>query len=229
MKNAFTLLLVILFSVSAYSQELAFDVRGSASNSIKKDQLRQASTLKDIRANYPSSWITEYTAVDIKCIQNGVTTQASGMNDTLSHAQRQLLISAEIGADLLFEIFHLYRNPVTGNTELREVQFSYSIIPQSEAVFYGGEEALNAFLKEKAIQKIPKATGQTFDQAIISFTVNEKGSVHAITVEKSSGDSKVDKVLVNALNKMPNWKPAENEEGVKVKQTFQFTVGYPGC
>ena len=34
---------------------------------------------------------------------------------------------------------------------------------------------------------------------------------------------------METINKMPKWKPAENANGLKMKQEFEFSVGIPGC
>jgi len=47
-------------------------------------------------------------------------------------------------------------------------------------------------------------------------------------LSKTSGDQKTDKLLLKAINKMPKWKPAENSDGIKVKQEFEFSVGNCG-
>jgi hypothetical protein len=44
-----------------------------------------------------------------------------------------------------------------------------------------------------------------------------------------SGYLKMDKLFVDAIHKMPNWKPAETKAGIKVKQEFLFNFGNTGC
>lgn len=229
MKIITTLLLSTLFVVSGYSQEIMFDVRGSNARAIKKEVLINASTLSDIKEDYPSSWISRYEKVEIRTSLNGIDLIAISQNDTLTIEQKEILSYAPTGTDISFDIYHLYSNSVTGAPESRTVHFSYSIIPDVEAEYYGGDVELNAFLKEKAIINIPEGLVKGADQAIVAFTVNEKGVVNNVFMEKSSGDQSVDKTLLAAINKMPKWKPAENADGEKVKQQFRFTIGYPGC
>jgi TonB family protein len=229
MKFLSTILCILFLAAAGTAQEIRFDVRGSAFHPIKKDQLLNAETLNDIRPNYPSSWITNYTAVEIKSIAQGLTMQAEGLNDTLSEAQKQLLRSADIGTNLEFAISHLYRNPVTNASELRKVNFSYTVIPDVEATYVGGTEKLTTYLEEKAISKISEAVAGKMNSATVSFVVNEKGEIKNVQITSSTGDPKTDKRLLSAIQKMPNWQSAENNEGTKVKQSFLFTIGYPGC
>lgn len=232
MKGATTLFLSLLLIVTGFaqvSQELQFDVRGSYVKPIKLDQLHNAITINDIKDNYPSSWITNYEKVEIKTSLNGINLAAQSMSDTLSAKQKQILSLADIGTDIVIAIHHNYSNPVTGVLEPREVHFSFTVVPEVEAEYSGGQEKLSSFLMEAAIKKMPDDIGQNFEQAIISFTVNESGTIDNAYVEKSSGDPSIDKMLLSAINQMPTWQPAENATGVKVKQKFQFTVGYPNC
>lgn len=229
MKIITTLLLSTLFVLSGDSQEIMFDVRGSNAKAIKKEVLINASTLSDIKDDYPSSWISRYERVEIRTSLNGIDLKAISKNDTLTIEQQKILSLATTGTDISFDVYHLYNNSVTGVPEPRTIHFSYSIIPEVAAEYYGGEVELNAFLKENAIKNIPENKVKGFDQAVIAFTVNEKGTINNAYVEKSTGDESVDKMLLSAINKMPKWKPAESLEGVKVKQQFRFTIGYPGC
>ena len=61
------------------------------------------------------------------------------------------------------------------------------------------------------------------------FTVNEEGEIVNAKISQTSGDSKTDKLFVEAINKMPKWKPAQNSKGVKVKQEFIFNLSGGGC
>lgn len=229
MKITTTLLLSILFITTGFTQEIMYDVRGANAKPIKKDQLINATTLIDIKGDYPSSWITQYEKVEIRTSSNGIHLSSVSKNDTLTQEQKEILSFATVGTDIEFDVFHLYNNSVTGAPEPRTVHFSYTVIPDVEAEYYGGEVELNAFLKEKAINNIPENKVKGFDQAVVAFTVNEKGTINNAYMEKSSGDEAIDKMLLSAINKMPKWKPAETIEGVKVKQQFRFSVGYPGC
>ncbi len=229
MKNIILFLISVLIIPAGFAQGLMFNISGTNAKSIKKDQLYKALTLIDITEQYPSSWISQYDSVSIQTAANGVHLIAHNLNDTLSEEQKKILSLADIGTVVTINIHHHYANPVTEDLEPRTIHFGYTVVPEVQAEFPGGEEQLNAFLEAYAIEKIPLSISQKFDQAIIGFIITETGSISNAFIEKSSGDSSIDDLLLSAINKMPSWQPAENIDGVKVKQKFQFTVGYPGC
>lgn len=64
-----------------------------------------------------------------------------------------------------------------------------------------------------------------YDLTAIQFTITEQGHIKGVQVALPSKDPKIDDMLVTAISKMPNWKPAEFSNGLKVKQNFVLTVG----
>ena len=88
---------------------------------------------------------------------------------------------------------------------------------------------MTQYLRENAINKIPETTSKQLQQVIVGFTVNEEGKIANVQISKTSGDPNTDKLLLEAINKMPKWRPAEDSKGVKVKQEFEFSVGNVGC
>ena len=60
---------------------------------------------------------------------------------------------------------------------------------------------------------------------ILRFVVNEEGAIDKAQITQTSGDAATDKLLLDVINKMPNWKAAEDAKGKKVKQEFVLSVG----
>lgn len=49
-------------------------------------------------------------------------------------------------------------------------------------------------------------------------------------MQSTSGDWKVEELLLKAITEMPTWKPAEDLNDVKVRKEFEFSVGgRDGC
>ena len=65
--------------------------------------------------------------------------------------------------------------------------------------------------------------------ALIHFTVTVEGKVSNASIIESSKDPEIDKLLLKAIRKMPDWKPAVDAEGKNVEQEFEFIVGNEGC
>ena len=229
MKNASITLLLSLFLQTGFSQELNFEVHGTYSNPISKEKLSEAKTMRDINPGYPSSsWITAYISSEVSVTGNGKNFKAAGTNDILTTEQQNILKKAELWNDVVVDIMYKQVNTVTANVENHSMHFVFSLVPETEAEFVGGYEKLKQHLKQTAVSKIPSAIAKDF-QAAVRFTVNEQGAIAEAKISKSSGDKKTDRLLVEAINKMPAWKPAATSKGIKVKQEFEFSVGNGGC
>ena len=103
------------------------------------------------------------------------------------------------------------------------------VIPEIEAEYVGGYQQLAKHIKENIINKISDNTPQQYQSGIVLFTIDENGEIKDTRISKSSGDLNTDKFLIKSVNKMPKWKPAENSNGIKVKQEFLFSFGNQGC
>jgi len=229
MKNTITTLLFFLAFITGYSQNLGYQVHGNYSRPITKEKLSAALTMNDISPGYPSSWITNYISAEVSATINGKVMKGLGKNDILSPEQKNILHQAELGTDVVVDIQYRYPNSVTNNMDLRGMHFEVTVVPEIEAEFIGGQAQLTQYLKENAINKISEADSKQMKQAIVSFTINEKGSIANAQISTTSGDPEIDKLLLKAITKMPKWKPAENAMCIKVKQDFQFSVGNDGC
>jgi TonB family protein len=225
MKNCiFTLVLLQLFS-SVFSQKLRYNVHGTYAHPITREKLHDARSMGDIIPYYPVLWILSYVSVEIVATCDGKAMIATSPNDILSTDQKNILNTVDLGANIIVNIDYKYKNPATDIIEINRMHYSTSVIPELEAEFPGGEQQMNKYLKEKAIDKISEGASKIFKFAIIKFTVDEEGKITNAQIATASGDPKIDKLLLKAINKMPKWKPAENPMGIKAKQSFEFSVG----
>ncbi|MBK9736535.1 MAG: energy transducer TonB [Saprospiraceae bacterium] len=88
---------------------------------------------------------------------------------------------------------------------------------------------MNNYIKKHAISKIPEKNARSFQSVLIRFTVNEEGAITNAKISGTSGDSQIDNLLLDVINKMPKWNSAVNEEHIKVAQDFEFSIGNAGC
>lgn len=229
MKTTITALILIFFIGNGVSQQLQYEVRGKHTRGVSKEKLDVAKTLIDIRPGYPSSMIDAYTSTEISVTSNGTVMKATGYNDTLSADQQTILQMADVGSEINVEVGYVHQNPVTLLPDIREMHFVLSIVPEVEATYPGGCQELSSYLKRNAIDKIPDGFSKENKVAVVSFIVTETGGISNVQVSQSSSDPEIDRLLLKAINRMPNWIPAENAEGVKVQQEFEFIVGNGGC
>ena len=230
--NFFTMLAFLLLGIphSGFSQttpakELYFDIyRNYPPISITKEQLKEAQTLIDLDENFKSSWVREYISVEVTASYKGITKKALGKNDTLTQAQKDLMAAADLGKGISVVVLYMPENNLKHN-EMKDMLFTFTVEPEKEATYPGGLQAMNAYLKKNAINKIPPGCFVNYDLSTVKFTVNEKGHVTDSHVFWPSKDEKIDALLLEAICNMPNWKPAEYADGTNVKQEFVLTVG----
>ena len=229
MKKIIIAPLLLLLIVTGYSQNLSYEVHGNYVHSVKKEILSKANSISDIIPYYPAWWIEGYISVEISATSDGKTVMAPGTNETLSIEQINLLNAADLGTDIVIAIEYKYRNPVTDNIDIGRSNYSASVVPEIEAEYPGGKQLMTQYLKDNAIDKISETTSKQLQQAIVRFIVNEEGGIANVQMSKSSGDPETDKLLIEVINKMPKWRPAEDSKGIKVKQEFEFSVETSGC
>ena len=225
--------ITLLISSSSFAQytfasssitELNYEVRGAYSRPIKQDKLSNTKLISDVVPGYPNRWITNYVSVEIQSTTGGKAVKAVSTNSVLSKEQKNILSAVDMGSDIVVEVTYNYKNPVTNDIQKSQMHTKLTLVPKVEAEYIGGEQQMKTFLKENGINKISETIVKKFKQTVVRFTINEEGVVILAKIIKTSGDQKTDKLLLDTINKMPKWKPAENTRGTKVKQTFEFTV-----
>jgi TonB family protein len=222
-------MLLLLIVTSSFAQNFLYDVRATSHKPVTKEMTNVANTMSDLNPGYPSSWVKDYIGTEISATIGGQHVKATGFNDTLTTGQKNIIQSAGIGDDIIIDVGYRYFNPVTLNMDVRKMHFVMTVIPEVQAEFPGGYEVLKKYLSDNAIQELSQDYTGNLPPVTISFIVTETGDIANASVEKTSSNRAVDKLLLRAINRMPRWKPAENASGQKISQRFQFTVGADGC
>ena len=234
MKN-YRLLLVILLSLTclltmgkaqnANVDKLRFEVNLVYEPlSISKIMLDNADSLQHINPHYKPSWVKEYYSVTICGNRNGKRVEISEKNEVLSQEQKELMYAIDEGTPIDVRVHYLPDNTLKNN-DPKEFSFSFLVNPDQNAEFPGGEEALMAYLKEKAVDHIAAESWDPNVLASVKFTVTKTGEVENIHVEHPSKDASIDDLLVAALQEMPAWLPARYKDGTPFRQDYVFNVG----
>ncbi len=192
--------------------------------SIQENELDKINTLTDLDKRYPSSWVREYISVEISAYKNGTQTKASGISDVLNQEQKELIRLADRSSDIAVIVKYLPENSLKNNT-VEQYDFKVTIMPDKNAVYAEGAAQLIQYLQKNSIANIEAGSFTGYDLTAIKFTITEQGHITDIQVAMPSKDAKIDEMLVTAISKMPNWKPAEFSNGLKVKQDFILTIG----
>lgn len=229
MKKILIALLLSSFFLSSFSQDLSYEIRGKYARAVKKENLYGAKLIRDFITGYPANWVTDYISVEILATSNGKTISAFSTNETLTTAQQNILNKAELGTEIGVNVKYKSVNSVTDKVENSSLDILMTVVPETEAEYIGGYQQLKKYLKENVINKIAATTPAQYQEGKVLFTINESGEIANAQISKTSGDIDTDNLLLETINKMPIWKPAVNEKGIKVKQQFEFSVGKAGC
>jgi len=98
-------------------------------------------------------------------------------------------------------------------------------IPVISAEFPGGKEKLFKYIKTNVTDKVSiSKDAPPIEKLIAKFTVDKNGNVTNTKIYKTSGHSSIDKLLLDAINAMPKWTPAQNPKGKNVGQEMLFPI-----
>ncbi|MCC7026562.1 MAG: energy transducer TonB [Saprospiraceae bacterium] len=224
------ILLIVLLSIgcafNSFAQnDLKFEINKVLPFfSIQENKLDKINTLSDLDKRYPTSWVKEYIFVEISAYKNGTQTKVSGISDVLNQEQKELIRLADRRSDITVNVMYLPNNSLKNNT-VKQYDFKVTIMPDKNAVYSTGAKQLIQYLQKNSIVNIEAGSFTGYDLTAIKFTITEQGHITDIQVALPSKDTKIDEMLVTAISKMPNWKPAEFSNGLKVKQNFVLTIG----
>lgn len=232
MKNILFALVGLLFiaSFSSHAQvglsnEVPFRVdKIYPSISMTKNELGAAKTISDINPFYKSSWIKEFKTIETTAWNNGVEKKVITYDNNLSPEQKELINLADVKSEIAVVINYIPDNTLKNNG-VKVIDFVLTIEPELDAIYTDGQAALEKYLKENAIDKIPAGAIDGYRIAAIKFIIDEEGQIIDPEIAWSSENSAVDTLLYETICNMPNWQPASYADGTKVKQEFALSIG----
>jgi len=189
-----------------------------------KEEIKAAESLLDLNQHYKSSWVKEYVSVEVLTKYRGKIRKAIGSGEKLTSEQKEHMNAADIGSEISIRVRYMPDNTLSHN-DVQELDFTISVNPERDAKYEGGEEALQKYLKENAIDKISADVFVGYKLAAVRFFVDEEGRIVDPHLFWTSEDENVDALLLETICNMPNWVPASYENGLKIKQEFAWTVG----
>ena len=256
MKILSTTILLVLFVSTGLTQNYSFEYSGRKKPAVRKTALDNATVVGEIM---PGLWnhiglaykerveldlilnyfpeesynkIIEIHEVEIEVMVNGEMQSAIGTSELLTAEQKALLKKADMGSSIAvrFRFFHRYSVSNSCQKAIRYGYYSAEVVPETEAVYPGGVEALNTYLQNNVVDKIYH-TDEDFEKLPISvkFLVNKNGEVEKVDINRKMEIPDIDQLVINAFENMPKWNPAINAEGVNVAQQFDIAFGGMGC
>ncbi|MGB0918461.1 MAG: hypothetical protein ACPGU4_12785 [Flavobacteriales bacterium] len=196
---------------------------------VTKQELAEVSSMKDL---YHEESIVEYMQVAITVVENeGLTAKrVTGGNETLNDSQLDFLKSFDYSTN-----FQIGGNVVRKNAETGELENGFSrphitVVPENQAEFEEGRNALLSYLKDGSREAISELNQKNLQPGKIYFTISVNGTISGVKMLLSCGYSSVDDLMVELISKNKGrWLPASNSEGEIVEQDLVFSFGDMGC
>jgi len=199
---------------------------------IKKTDIDKARSINDFLPLKQTQKIEIYKSVKVIILDDSKQTdlRETGNTATLNAAQIKLLQSTKHSTNILIRADYQEKNKDTN-----ELQDGYStpyltIVPEKQAVYVNGMDALINYLKENSKEKTTIVQKDKLQPGKLYFTVNKKGNIVNAKITATSGYPSIDKMMIDLITKAPGqWESANNYKGEKVDQELVFSFGIIGC
>ncbi len=105
-----------------------------------------------------------------------------------------------------------------------------TIVPEKQALYVNGMDALIDYLKESNKENTAIVRRSELKPGQLYFTVNKEGTISNVELITTSGYPYIDKILAELITNAPGeWEPAENSKEEKVDQKLILSFGAMGC
>lgn len=203
--------------------------------SMTKEELSKAKSIHDILSKEATYNRGSFKNVTVSVLHNDndvrdIETRAIGQSEILNEAQIDILRSSNYSTNLRITALNRYEGAEYDAQEYDSLVHYMTIVPEIEAEFEGGFEALINYLKEGSKEKAKVIKRDKLQPGKVFFTVTKEGTITNVKLNSTSGYPSVDKELIKIITNMPEkWDPAENSKGEKVDQEYVFFFGSEGC
>jgi hypothetical protein len=157
-------------------------------------------------------------------------TDNTGNSGILTPAQLKLLQSVDYSTNLLIWADYREKNFDTGNLENSTWTPYLTVVPEKQAIYLDGKDALKKFLKQETEAVRVNVQVDLLKPAKLFFTVTKNGNIENVYLDRTSGYPDVDKTMIELISKVPGvWESAQNTKGEKVDQELVVSFGLMGC
>lgn len=176
--------------------------------------------------NFPN--IVNVIRTEVSAVSNGNKQLAVSGSQELSIEQKQLLTTADLSSNIELTVCFRLKNEGP-EKPIKVGRVAIAVVPEQEAQYRTGEfDEVASYLSNYVAAHYTSPTLEKLMKRIsLVFTVTEDGSLTNIKIRYTTEDTKVDKLLIEAAQQMPKWKPARDAKGIPVRQTIYFTRS--GC
>ena len=204
---------------------------GSRFAAISKTELVNATTIYPFNNEEENQRIEKINSTEIIIIENDRRTdnREYGTSENLNDAQKKLFKSLDY--DNHFSMKTLFQEKSTEGEVIEERKYNphYTIVPETQAKYIEGEDAIINYLIENSKVETANLDDKKVRPAKTYFTVTKEGTIENVYMDRTTGYPKLNKKLKELISKTPGqWEPAKNAKGENIEQVFAFTFGPKG-
>jgi hypothetical protein len=219
-------------AISCYKQndlDLVYQVSSRFINLITEENLHNAKSIIDILPNKATRSVETYSNVTVAVIHDEGEITEINEDEFLSPAQLKLLQTTDCTSNLHITANYKNKNEES-NYYSNELVYYMSVLPEKQAEYAEGYDALIEYLKTNSEEKTSIIKKEKLKPGKVSFTITTEGLVTDVKLTSTSGYTTVDKTLVELITTLPGqWHSATNLKGEKVNQELVFFFGLVGC
>ena len=207
-----------------------FDL-GPRYRAIKKSKLAAATSFDDFIGKEHQDRIVNYKTLSVYEMVDGVKTKwnLTSFSGEFTAAQREYLQDRGYNEDVLIWATYTEKWPETGIVEDSYWTPHLTVVPEKQAHYDMGKEALLEYLNVQSAEITSKIEGR-LQPGRIHITIGAEGAVKKLKVKSTSGNEELDSEMLELLSNAPGkWIPAENTEGENVEQELVLFFGSMGC
>lgn len=211
-------------------QEFHLAIESRFNATISKEKLETALSIQNLVPKGSTDGIRSFRNMKIsKLVKEDMRVELS-TNDKLNPNQMDLLRSLEYSDNFCVEASIQRENEQTGEIENEVFIYYITVVPESEATYSEGHDALINHFRAKSKTLTARIKFDELQPGKVRFTITKFGKIDAVEWESTSGNTEIDLAMIELLQKLPGtWTPATNSKGEKVDQELILSFGSVGC
>ena len=200
---------------------------------VSKSDLLVAKSFTDIMDINSTKIIETIQKVKVAIVSKNNSKEEVGetnQSEFFNQKQLKLFQSVDYLSDIFISVVFQRVDPHSGLTTNDSLVNYISIIPEVQAKYKEGNDALIAYFKENTIEKELNFRKDKVQPGKVSFIVTKEGNIEEVELLSSCGYPEMDNDMVKEITKMSGkWSAAIDSNGEKVIQRLVFFFGSMGC
>ncbi|NND63574.1 MAG: hypothetical protein HKN48_10340 [Flavobacteriaceae bacterium] len=205
---------------------------GPRLNTITKEELGKTTSFADFIAKEHAQSIVSYKTLDVILLDDTelTKTRVDGKGGNFSEEQLNFLKSFDYSTNILIWAEYTEKDQRTGLLQDNHWTPYLTIVPETQAEYKDGHEALLNYLTENTAEVSFELDKDKLKPGRIYFTITQDGKISNVKVNATCGFDSIDKLMINLIRfTSGKWESAKNAEGEKVNQDLVISFGRMGC